>query len=55
MRMYSVGNFIVQGSIQERVEDFHNLWRNPDVRLILMTLGGHTAVHLLPHLDYELV
>ena len=43
------------GTPEERVADFHELIRNPDVKAIVFSAGGDTALDLLPLLDYELI
>lgn len=42
------------GKDDERLEDFHMAWANPEVSAI-MAHGGSGAVRLLPQLDYELI
>jgi len=43
------------GTIKGRVEDINSLWADPEVRMVLMSIGGNTAIHLLPYLDYEMM
>jgi muramoyltetrapeptide carboxypeptidase len=43
------------GTIDERVEDIHSLFRDPDVRAILCIRGGYGAGQLLAHIDYNLI
>lgn len=45
----------VSGSVAERVEDLHAAFADPQVRMVLATIGGTHAADLLPHLDFELV
>jgi muramoyltetrapeptide carboxypeptidase len=42
------------GTRQDRLEDLHSLWHDPEVRMLLMTQGGSTAMHLLDGIDYNL-
>lgn len=42
-------------SIRSRVEDIHEAFRDPDVKGILTTLGGHNCNQLLRELDYRLI
>lgn len=43
------------GTVQERVDDFHALIENDDVKAIVFSAGGDTAVDLLPQLDFDLI
>ncbi|NHN33381.1 S66 family peptidase [Paenibacillus agricola] len=43
------------GSIKDRLEDFHNMIRNPDVKAIIATIGGYNSHQLLEELDYPLI
>ncbi|PFJ17508.1 LD-carboxypeptidase [Bacillus cereus] len=42
-------------SISSRVQDFHEAFRNSNVKAILTTLGGYNSNGLLKHLDYDLI
>jgi muramoyltetrapeptide carboxypeptidase len=42
-------------SIDERVDDIHSLFRDPDVRAIFCIRGGYGAGQLLAHIDYKLI
>ncbi|MDO4432105.1 MAG: LD-carboxypeptidase [Aerococcaceae bacterium] len=42
-------------SIESRVSDLHDAFRDPNVKAILATIGGYNSNELLPHLDYELI
>lgn len=42
-------------SIQQRVEDLHNAFREPNVKAILTGLGGYHANQLLKYIDYDLI
>lgn len=42
-------------SIQSRVEDIHEAFRDPNVKGILTTIGGCNSNQLLRYLDYELI
>lgn len=42
-------------SISSRVQDFHEAFRDPNVKAILTTLGGYNSNGLLEHLDYDLI
>ncbi|MBQ8187197.1 MAG: LD-carboxypeptidase [Clostridia bacterium] len=41
--------------IAARVEDLHEAFRDPDVKMILTCLGGFSCNQLLRHLDYDLI
>lgn len=42
-------------SVSSRVEDIHQAFRDPKVKGILTTIGGHNCNQLLRELDYELI
>ncbi len=42
-------------SIASRVADLHDAFSDPDVDMILATIGGFNSNELLPYLDYELI
>ncbi|WP_332647811.1 S66 family peptidase [Lysinibacillus sp. 54212] len=42
-------------SIQQRVEDLHAAFADPNVKGILTVIGGFNCNELLPYLDYELI
>lgn len=43
------------GTPEERAADFHELIKNPDVKAIVFSAGGDTALDVLPLLDFELI
>jgi len=43
------------GTREDRIEDFNNMWQDPEVKMILMSLGGETANHLLDAIDYKMI
>ena len=43
------------GSIEERVEDLHAMFRDPGVQGIFAIRGGYGSEQLLDHLDYALI
>lgn len=47
--------FYSSGTPEERVEDLHNMFKDPKVKAILMSIGGETANEVLPLLDFELI
>ncbi len=48
-------HFYNAGTRESRIKDFNEMWANPKVKMILMSLGGHTANHLLDCVDYEMI
>lgn len=42
-------------SIASRVEDLHMAFQDPNVKMIITSVGGFNANQLLPYLDYELI
>lgn len=42
-------------SIASRIEDIHEAFLDPDVKMIITCLGGFNANQLLRHLDYDLI
>ena len=42
-------------SIASRVEDLHEAFRDPNVKMIITSIGGFNANQLLPYLDYDLI
>ncbi|WP_457566491.1 S66 peptidase family protein [Caldithrix abyssi] len=43
------------GSIQERVDDLHQMFDDDEVKAIMAIRGGYGSAQLLPYLDYELI
>jgi muramoyltetrapeptide carboxypeptidase len=41
------------GSAEDRAGDFNDMLRDPEVRMIVTSMGGAGAEHLLPLVDYE--
>jgi len=48
-------NKFQSSSIASRVHDLHEAFADPNVKMIITSLGGFNANQLLPHLDYELI
>lgn len=42
-------------SITSRVEDLHEAFRDPNVKMIITSIGGFNANQLLPFIDYDLI
>jgi muramoyltetrapeptide carboxypeptidase len=45
----------VSDTAENRVADLHEMFLNPDVRVVLTAIGGDHSSHLLPQLDFELI
>lgn len=43
------------GTVDQRLEDFHWAISNPDIKAIIFSVGGNTAIELVDKLDYELI
>lgn len=43
------------GTAEQRAGSFLRYWRDPDVRALIATRGGHGSVHLLPFLDRDVI
>ncbi len=43
------------GTIEDRVSDLHAMYRNPDVRAIIASIGGYNSHQLLEQLDFDLI
>lgn len=42
-------------SVEERIEDLHDAFKDPNVKGILSVLGGYNANQLLKRMDYDLI
>lgn len=45
----------VSGAPEERAADIHDMFADPEVRVVLAAIGGDHSCHLLPHLDFDLI
>jgi muramoyltetrapeptide carboxypeptidase len=43
------------GTRKDRLEDLHTLWKDPEVRMVLMAQGGNTTNQLLDGIDYDMM
>ena len=48
-------NGYLAGSIDERLADIHEMFRDDSVKAIMSIRGGYGSAQLLPHLDYDLI
>ncbi len=42
-------------SIESRLDDFHDAFRNPEVKAVLTVIGGYNSNQLLRYLDWDLI
>lgn len=52
--IYCEDNY-VSGSIEARLQDFHEMFKDESVKMIMPAFGGLCANHLLSGIDYELI
>lgn len=45
----------VSDTAENRVQDIHDMFRDPEVKMILAAIGGDHSCHLLPLLDFDLI
>lgn len=43
------------GTVQDRIDDLHTMFLDPNIGAIFCALGGDSCNQLLPYIDYELV
>jgi muramoyltetrapeptide carboxypeptidase len=48
-------HYYSSGTSEERLHDFHWALNNPDIKAIIFSVGGNTAIDLVEGLDYELI
>ena len=51
----SMGEDYNCASIEDRIEDLHDAFRDKNVKAILTVIGGYNVNQLLEHIDYELI
>ncbi len=47
--------FYNAGTREARIKEFNEVWADSEVKMILMSIGGYTANHLLDGIDYEMI
>jgi len=47
--------FYNAGTREARIKEFNEVWADPEVKMVLMSIGGYTANHLLDGIDYEMI
>ena len=45
----------VSGTVEVRLADLHAAFADPQVKMVLATIGGTHAAELLPHIDFDLI
>lgn len=48
-------DLVFSTSIENRIEDLHEAFRDPHVKAIFTAIGGYNANQLLTHIDYKLI
>ncbi len=43
------------GTVQERLDDLHDMFRDPDVKAVFAIRGGYGSAQLLDRIDYDLI
>ncbi len=43
------------GTIQDKIDALHEAYSDPDVDIILASRGGNEAIHILPHVDWNII
>lgn len=51
----SIGSDYVCASIEDRVEDLHDAFRDKNVKAILTVIGGYNVNQILDYIDYDLI
>lgn len=51
----SVRKGFLAGTDQQRLEDLHQMFENPEIKGIVCARGGYGSGRLLPHINYELI
>ena len=48
-------NSFESSSVESRVEDLHDAFKDPSIKMILAVIGGFNSIEVLPALDYTLI
>jgi len=48
-------NIFNSSSLEHRLEDLHDAFADPRVKMIQTVIGGYNSNELLPYLDYDLI
>lgn len=53
---YAFGQrFYTSGTVEEKLNDLHQMVADPDVKAIFFSIGGKVAIELIDRIDYELI
>ncbi|MBO5738661.1 LD-carboxypeptidase [bacterium] len=52
--IYDKNNYLA-GSDSDKIEELHNFFIDPDIKLILNARGGYGAIRLINKIDYEII
>ena len=53
--VYKIYGGYMAGTIKERIEDLHAMFKNRQIKAIFASRGGFCANQLLPHIDFSLI
>ena len=45
----------MSGTDEERVQDLHDAFANPDINAIISARGGYGCIRLIKHIDFDLI
>jgi len=45
----------VSGTIEERIDDIHSMFKDIEIKMIICTIGGNHSNQLIKHLNYDLI
>lgn len=48
-------DYLSSSSIEKRVKDLHEAFRDKNVKAIITAIGGYNSIEILPYLDYEVI
>lgn len=48
-------HYYSSGTAQERVDDLHQMIMDPEIKAVVFSTGGNTAIELVDRIDYELI
>ena len=53
--MNSIGEDYNCASIEDRIEDLHEAFKDKNVKAILTVIGGYNVNQILDYIDYDLI
>ena len=48
-------DFFGGAKFEDRIQDIHDMFLDKDVKMIIMSVGGHYSNSVIPHLDYKII